>query len=88
MARTRSRRYQKAAEKVDRNRRYPVAEGLSLKAELAVALAGTWRPLWLGAVIVGLLLAGAAYLLSNAAWRLTTQRRLRHREARRRGSRR
>jgi large subunit ribosomal protein L1 len=30
MARTRSRRYQKAAAKVDRNKRYPVAEGLSL----------------------------------------------------------
>jgi large subunit ribosomal protein L1 len=30
MARPRSRRYQKAAEKVDRNRRYPVTEGLSL----------------------------------------------------------
>ncbi|MFO0175373.1 MAG: 50S ribosomal protein L1 [Planctomycetota bacterium] len=30
MARSRSRRYQKAAEKVDRNRRYPVVEGLAL----------------------------------------------------------
>ena len=30
MARIRSRRYQKAAEKVDRNRRYPVVEGLAL----------------------------------------------------------
>ncbi|MCA3007731.1 MAG: 50S ribosomal protein L1 [Phycisphaerales bacterium] len=30
MARIRSRRYQKAAEKVDRNRRYPVIEGLAL----------------------------------------------------------
>jgi large subunit ribosomal protein L1 len=30
MARKRSRRYQKAAAKVDRNKRYPVAEGLSL----------------------------------------------------------
>ncbi len=55
--------------------------------ELALALAETWRPLWLGAVVAGLTLAGAAYLLSNAAWRLMTQRRLRHREARRRGSR-
>ena len=56
-------------------------------SELAIALAGAWRPLWLGAIIVGLLLAGAAYLLSNAAWRLTTQRRLRRRAVRRRGSR-
>ena len=35
MARTRSRRYQKAAEKVDRNKRYTVAEGLSLIKSLA-----------------------------------------------------
>lgn len=35
MARKRSRRYQKAAAKVDRNRRYPVAEGLSLIKSLA-----------------------------------------------------
>ena len=54
--------------------------------ELALALAETWRPLWLGAVVTGLTLAGAAYLLSNTGWRLMTQRRLRHREARRRGS--
>jgi large subunit ribosomal protein L1 len=35
MARTRSRRYQKAAAKVDRNKRYPVVEGLSLIKSLA-----------------------------------------------------
>jgi large subunit ribosomal protein L1 len=35
MARIRSRRYQKAAAKVDRNKRYPVAEGLSLIKSLA-----------------------------------------------------
>ncbi|MFN6192213.1 MAG: 50S ribosomal protein L1 [Planctomycetota bacterium] len=34
MARSRSRRYQKAAEKVDRNRRYPVVEGLALSKSL------------------------------------------------------
>ncbi len=55
--------------------------------ELVVALTGAWRPLWLGAVVVGLLVAGGAYLLSNMAWRLMTQRRLGHRAARRRGSR-
>lgn len=35
MARTRSRRYQKAAAKVDRTKRYPVAEGLALIKSLA-----------------------------------------------------
>jgi large subunit ribosomal protein L1 len=35
MARTRSRRYQKAAAKVDRTKRYPVAEGMSLIKSLA-----------------------------------------------------
>jgi hypothetical protein len=55
--------------------------------ELVVALAGTWRPLWLGAVVVGLLLAVAGYLVSNTAWRLMTQRRLRRRGERRRGNR-
>lgn len=55
--------------------------------ELVSELAGTWRPLWLGAVIVGLLLAGIAYLVSNTAWRLMTQRRLRRREERRLGNR-
>jgi large subunit ribosomal protein L1 len=35
MARIRSRRYLKAAEKVDRNRRYPVIEGLALIKSLA-----------------------------------------------------
>ncbi len=56
--------------------------------DLIAALAKTWRPLWLGAAVVGLLLAGTAYLLSNAAWRLTTQQRLRRREERRLGTRR
>ena len=53
--------------------------------ELIGALARTWRPLWLGAVVAGLLLAGTAYLLSNAAWRFTTRRRLKRREERRLG---
>lgn len=37
MARKRSRRYQKAAAKVDRNRRYPVVEGIALIKSLATA---------------------------------------------------
>lgn len=37
MARKRSRRYQKAAAKVDRNRRYPVVEGMALIKSLATA---------------------------------------------------
>lgn len=37
MARKRSRRYQKAAEKVDRNKRYPVVEGMTLIKSLATA---------------------------------------------------
>lgn len=51
--------------------------------ELAVALASAWRPLWLGAIVAGLLAAALTYLLSNAAWRFTTRLRLRRREARR-----
>jgi len=35
MARTRSRRYEKAAAKVDRNKRYPVTEGFALIKSLA-----------------------------------------------------
>lgn len=37
MARKRSRRYQKAAAKVDRNKRYPVVEGIALIKSLATA---------------------------------------------------
>jgi len=37
MARKRSRRYQKAAAKVDRNRRYPVVEGMTLIKNIATA---------------------------------------------------
>ncbi len=37
MARKRSRRYQKAAAKVDRNKRYPVVEGMTLIKSLATA---------------------------------------------------
>ena len=56
--------------------------------DLIAALARTWRPLWLGAVVAGLLLAGTAYLLSNAAWRFMTRRRLKRREEQRLGIRR
>jgi uncharacterized protein (DUF2062 family) len=55
--------------------------------ELIAELARTWRPLWLGAVVTGLLLAGTAYVLSNAAWRLMTMRQLQRRAERRRGTR-
>jgi uncharacterized protein (DUF2062 family) len=51
--------------------------------QLIGALAGAWRPLWLGAIVAGLLAAGTAYLLSNAAWRLMTRWRLRRRGERR-----
>jgi len=51
--------------------------------QLAIALGGAWRPLWLGAIVAATLAAGTAYLLSNAAWRLMTRWRLRRREERR-----
>lgn len=54
--------------------------------DLIAELAKTWRPLWLGAVVTGLLLAGTAYILSNAAWRLMTRRRLQRRAERRLGT--
>ncbi|MEO8443387.1 MAG: DUF2062 domain-containing protein [Gammaproteobacteria bacterium] len=53
--------------------------------ELAAALARTWRPLWVGAVVAGLLLAGTAYVMGNAGWRLMTLWRLRRRGERRLG---
>lgn len=56
--------------------------------ELVTALAGAWRPLWLGSVVGGSLLAGLAWVLSNAGWRLMTRLRLQRRGARRRGTRR
>jgi len=66
----------------------PAALSLDLPwKELIATLARTWRPLWLGAVVIGLLLAGTAYVLSNAAWRITTMRRLQHRARRRLGTR-
>lgn len=52
--------------------------------ELVEQLAATWRPLWLGAVVGGFMLAGVGYAVSNTIWRLTTRSRLRHRAARRR----
>ncbi|MEO7386240.1 MAG: DUF2062 domain-containing protein [Gammaproteobacteria bacterium] len=62
--------------------------GLSLGAhwrDFLMALVGAWRPLWLGAVVSGLMLAGLAYVLSNAAWRLMTRWRLQRRGQRRSG---
>jgi uncharacterized protein (DUF2062 family) len=51
--------------------------------ELVTSLAGAWKPLWLGALVTGVLAAGTAYLLSNAAWRLMTRWRLQRRGGRR-----
>ncbi len=51
--------------------------------ELAAALARTWRPLWVGAIVSGIVVAGSAYVLGNAGWRLMTLWRLRRREERR-----
>ncbi len=54
--------------------------------ELLAKLRAAWRPLWVGAIISALLLSGTGYLLSNAAWRLTTRWRLNRRAARRSGT--
>lgn len=51
--------------------------------EVIARLAALWRPLWLGGVISASLLAGTGYLLSNAAWHLTTRWRLKIRAERR-----
>lgn len=65
-------------------RQPPTALSLDLPwPELVTALADAWRPLWLGAIVAGMLAAGTAYLLSNAAWRLMTRWRLRRRGERR-----
>lgn len=56
-------------------------------AEMIARLSAAWRPLWVGAIISALLLSGTGYLLSNAAWRLMTRWRLKHRAARRSGTR-
>jgi uncharacterized protein (DUF2062 family) len=62
----------------------PMALSLDLPlGELLTRLTDAWRPLWLGAIVSGLLLSGIGYLLSNAAWRLMTRWRLKHRAARR-----
>ncbi len=56
--------------------------GLSLDMHwqaLVTGLAGAWKPLWLGALVAGVLAAGTAYLLSNAGWRFMTRWRLRRR---------
>ncbi|MDQ1304028.1 MAG: uncharacterized protein QG595_2011 [Pseudomonadota bacterium] len=44
-------------------------------AELRTLMEKTWRPLWFGAIVSGLLLAVLGYGLSNAAWRAHTLRR-------------
>jgi hypothetical protein len=52
--------------------------------EMVTRLVGAWRPLWAGAIVTGLLLAGFVYAGGNAAWHLMTRWRLRRRVARRR----
>ena len=52
-------------------------------AEFRELLARTWRPLWFGAIVGGLLLAVLGYGLTNAAWRTHTRRRYRRRIAQR-----
>jgi uncharacterized protein (DUF2062 family) len=44
-------------------------------AELRTLMEQTWRPLWFGAIVSGLLFAVLGYALSNAAWRAHTLRR-------------
>jgi uncharacterized protein (DUF2062 family) len=48
-------------------------------AELRTLMERTWRPLWFGAIVTGLLLAVLGYGLTNAAWRDHTRRRYRRR---------
>ncbi|MBM4221530.1 MAG: DUF2062 domain-containing protein, partial [Gammaproteobacteria bacterium] len=54
-------------------------------AEFGTLLARTWRPLWFGAIVGGLLLAALGYGVSNAAWRVHTRRRYRNRIMKRGG---
>jgi len=51
--------------------------------DLVSTLADTWRPLWLGAMVIAPLAAGTAYLVSNTAWHLMTRERLKRRAMRR-----
>lgn len=44
-------------------------------AEMRALMARTWRPVWFGAIVSGLLLAVLGYGLTNAAWRVHTLRR-------------
>jgi len=48
-----------------------------------VQLTSVWRPLWLGAFVVGAVLAAVGYVLGNAGWRLMTRWRLQRRGERR-----
>jgi uncharacterized protein (DUF2062 family) len=62
----------------------PTALSLDMPiGELFSRLAGAWRPLWLGALVLAPLVAGSSYLLSNTAWRLMIRERLKRRAARR-----
>lgn len=47
--------------------------------EFRELLTRTWRPLWFGAIVSGLLLAVLGYGLTNAAWRVHTLGRYRRR---------
>jgi uncharacterized protein (DUF2062 family) len=44
-------------------------------AEMRTLMARTWRPVWFGAIVSGLLFAVLGYGLTNAAWRAHTLRR-------------
>jgi uncharacterized protein (DUF2062 family) len=48
-------------------------------AEFSTLLERTWRPLWFGAIVSGLLLAALGYGITDAAWRVHTRRRYRNR---------
>ena len=65
----------------------PMAVSLDLPwEELMSALAGAWRPLWLGAAVAAPVGSALTYLVGNAAWRLITRRRMQLRAEGRRGN--
>lgn len=51
--------------------------------EILRVLIGTWKPLWLGALVSSLVLGISTYLLSNGLWRLIILGRIRRRAAQR-----
>lgn len=55
-------------------------------AELTTLLLDAWRPIWVGALVSSLLLAGLGYLLGNGAWHLMTRLRIRRRRSLRLGT--